>query len=104
MTAPTHAIASANRMITPNAIAASASEPWTRHPMTSPLITMTASPTRPSSMSEPTRPAMTANRDMGSERSRSMIPSDMSLASPTVVNAALKTTVCVKIPAIRYSR
>lgn len=72
--------------------------------MASPQATITTSPTAHRSMSEETRPLMTPSRDIGSERRRSMIPSEVSFARPTVVKAALNTTVCVKIPAIRNSR
>ena len=55
-------------------------------------------------MSLPVRPTSTAERDIGSDRNRSMMPLVMSSASPTPVNVEPKITVWAKMPAIRYSR
>ena len=54
-------------------------------------------------MSLPVLPTTTAERDIGSERKRSMIPFCMSSASPTPVKVEPKTTVWARIPAIRKS-
>ncbi|SLJ46083.1 Uncharacterised protein [Mycobacteroides abscessus subsp. abscessus] len=54
--------------------------------------------------SDNVRPISTAMRDIGSARIRSMMPFCRSPARPTVVKAALKATVWVKMPASRNSR
>jgi hypothetical protein len=51
--------------------------------------------------SENVRPVSTAERDIGSERNRSMIPLLMSSVMPMAVVAAAKTIVWAKIPGIR---
>ena len=55
-------------------------------------------------MSEAVRPTRTAERDIGSDRNRSMMPFFMSSASPAPVKVAPKTTVCAKMPPMRNSR
>ena len=55
-------------------------------------------------MSLPVRPTSTAERDIGNDRNRSMMPFVMSSASPAPVNVEPKITVWAKTPAIRYSR
>jgi hypothetical protein len=55
-------------------------------------------------MSLPVLPISTADRDIGSERKRSMMPFCMSSAMPAPVKVAPKMAVCAKIPAIRNSR
>jgi hypothetical protein len=55
-------------------------------------------------MSLAVRPARTADRAMGSDRNRSMIPLVMSSARPAPVNVEPKITVWAKTPAIRNSR
>ena len=65
---------------------------------------MTASDSMLTTRSDRVRPISTAIRDIGSVRIRSMMPFCRSLARPTVVNAALKATVWVKMPASRNSR
>ena len=47
------------------------------------------------------RPASTADRAIGSDRKRSMIPLLMSCDSPTAVAVAPKTTVCTMMPGMR---
>jgi hypothetical protein len=47
------------------------------------------------------RPVSTAERAIGSDLKRSMIPSWRSPASPTAVVRAPNTTVCTKIPGMR---
>ena len=51
--------------------------------------------------SEKVRPVRTAERDIGSERNRSMIPLLTSSVIPIAVVAAAKTIVWAKIPGIR---
>ena len=53
--------------------------------------------------SEAVRPTSTAERDMGSDRNRSMMPFCMSSAMPAPVNVAPKTTVWAKMPPTRNS-
>ena len=55
-------------------------------------------------MSLVVRPTSTAERAIGNDRNRSMMPLVMSSASPTPVNVDPKITVWTKTPAIRYSR
>ena len=50
------------------------------------------------------RPTSTAERDIGSDRNRSMMPFCMSSAMPAPVIVAPKMTVCTKMPGIRNSR
>jgi hypothetical protein len=50
------------------------------------------------------RPTSTADRAIGSDRNRSMIPRWMSWARPLPVIVAPNSTVWVKMPAIRNSR
>ena len=50
------------------------------------------------------RPATTAERDIGSDLNLLINPFCTSSAKPDAVNVAPKTTVCVKIPAMRNSR
>jgi hypothetical protein len=52
--------------------------------------------------SDTVRPTSTAAWAMGSERSRSMSPLDRSSARPTPVKAEPNSTVCEKMPGIRY--
>ena len=49
------------------------------------------------------RPASTAERAMGRERNRSIMPLERSSASPTPVWVEPNTTVCTKMPGIRKS-
>ena len=49
------------------------------------------------------RPASTAERDIGSERKRSMSPFFRSSASPSAVTKPPKAIVCTMIPGIRKS-
>jgi len=49
------------------------------------------------------RPASTAERDMGRDRNRSMMPVLMSWDRPTAVEVAPNTTVCTMTPGIRKS-
>ena len=49
------------------------------------------------------RPTSTAERAMGSDRSRSTMPLVMSSARPIPVCMAPKATVCTKIPGMRKS-
>ena len=51
-------------------------------------------------MSPVVRPTSTAERAIGSDRKRSMMPFWMSVARPTPVSAELNITVWTKIPAI----
>jgi hypothetical protein len=55
-------------------------------------------------MSLAVRPTRTAERAIGSDRKRSMMPLVMSSARPAPVNVEPKTTVCANTPAMRYSR
>ena len=55
-------------------------------------------------MSLAVRPTRTADRDIGRDRNRSMMPFCMSSASPAPVKVAPKITVWAKMPAIRNSR
>jgi hypothetical protein len=57
-----------------------------------------------SSTSLAVRPMSMDDRDIGSDRNRSMIPFCMSSAIPAPVNVAPNTTVWAKIPAMRNSR
>ena len=50
------------------------------------------------------RPMSTAERAIGNERKRSMMPLLMSSHIPTAVVAAAKAMVWAKMPGIRYSR
>ena len=54
--------------------------------------------------SEKVRPVRTADRAIGSDRKRSMIPLFMSSVMPMAVVADAKTMVWAKMPGIRYSR
>ena len=47
------------------------------------------------------RPASTADRAIGSDRNRSMMPVFRSSASPTAVVVAPKIAFCTKMPGIR---
>jgi hypothetical protein len=65
-----------------------------------PTTTITTSCARPLTMSPVVLPTRTAERAIGSDRKRSMIPFWMSVARPTPVNAELNITVCTKMPAM----
>ena len=65
---------------------------------------MTVSEMTLMAMSLTVRPTSTADRDIGSDRNRSMMPFWMSSAIPAPVVVAPKITVCAKIPAMRNSR
>ncbi len=54
-------------------------------------------------MSAAVRPASTAERAIGSERNRSMMPFCRSSARPTPVCVDAKIAVCTKMPGIRKS-
>ena len=75
-----------------------------RQPIARPVsdITVTVRTLRQTSLA--VRPSRTAERDIGSDRKRSMMPFCMSSAMPAPVNVAPNTTVWAKIPAIRNSR
>ena len=65
---------------------------------------MTASPSELSTRSESDRPSITASRDMGSDRNRSMMPVDMSCANPTAVEPIVPNIVIANMPGMRNSR
>ena len=54
--------------------------------------------------SEKLRPVSTADRAIGSDRKRSMMPLAMSSVMPMAVVAEANAMVCTKMPGIRYSR
>ncbi len=66
-----------------------------------PVTAMTAIEMTLSPASATVRPTSTAERDMGRERNRSIIPLLRSSASPTPVCVAPKAIVCTKMPGIR---
>jgi hypothetical protein len=69
-----------------------------RQPTTRPVSDITTITSTLFSTSLVVRPTRTAERDIGSERNRSMTPFWMSSASPTPVSVAPKITVWAKIP------
>src|SRR5438874_3635674 len=75
-----------------------------RHPTIKPVTDITKIEAELKAMSLVVRPTRTADRAIGSDRKRSMMPLVMSSASPTPVNVEPKITVWTKTPAIRYSR
>ncbi|CAM4095359.1 hypothetical protein KIPE111705_40190 [Kibdelosporangium persicum] len=83
---------------------ASGKDVCTRQPTSRPVTDMTTRLITLFTTSLVVRPINTADRAIGSERNRSMMPFWMSSASPSPVHVAPKTAVCTKIPAIRNSR
>ena len=75
-----------------------------RQPTIRPVIDMITTTRQLLSRSLVVRPTSTADRDIGSERKRSMMPFWMSSAMPAPVIVAPKITVWAKIPGIRNSR
>ena len=75
-----------------------------RQPTSRPVTDMIATVMTLFSTSLVVRPTSTAERDMGSDRNRSMMPFWMSSAMPAPVIVAPKMTVCAKMPGIRNSR
>ena len=74
---------------------------WTRKPTAKPTSSISTTITTLRVVSASTRPASTAERAIGSVRSRSRRPLFLSSASPMAVWMAPKATVCTKIPGIR---
>src|SRR5207245_3371594 len=75
-----------------------------RHPTIKPVTDMTKIDVELKPMSLVVRPTRTAERAIGNDRNRSMIPLVMSSASPTPVKVEPKMTVWTNTPAMRYSR
>src|SRR6266498_1188352 len=75
-----------------------------RHPTINPVTDITKIDAELKTTSLVVRPTRTADRAIGSDRNRSMMPLVMSSASPAPVNVEPKITVWAKTPAIRYSR
>ena len=75
-----------------------------RQPTSSPVTDMIAMTRTLLSTSLVVRPTSTAERDIGSDRNRSMMPFWMSSAMPAPVIVTPKITVCAKMPGIRNSR
>jgi hypothetical protein len=75
-----------------------------RQPTIRPVIIMMTMTSALLTRSEVVRPIRTAERAIGSERNRSMMPLVMSSARPLPVMVAPNSTVCAKMPAIRNSR
>ncbi len=76
---------------------------YIRQPTISAVSAMTTSTRTLLTTSLVVLPTSTAERAMGNERNRSMIPFWMSVASPEPVMVAPNTTVWAKIPAMRNS-
>jgi isocitrate dehydrogenase (NAD+) len=76
---------------------------WNRKPVAMPTPVMSSTTKRFRTESEMVRPASTADRAMGSDRNRSIIPPARSSASPIPVWVEPNTVVCTKIPGIRKS-
>ena len=76
---------------------------WTVQPTTKPLSISTMRMPALYTTSADVRPVSTAERAIGSERKRSMIPLLMSSHIPMAVVAAANTMVWAKMPGIRYS-
>ena len=74
---------------------------WTRQPTASPASTVTVAPSKVVRRSATVRPTMTAARDIGSERKRSMRPVDRSTAIPMAAPWAVPPMLTAKMPAIR---
>jgi len=76
---------------------------WKRRPINMPTrITITAT-IRFRITSENVRPASTAERAIGSDLNRSMMPACRSSVSPTLVLVEPKTEVCTRMQVIRKS-
>ena len=103
MVAEIHDMAKPNPRATPSATRAGSTPMWMRKPMSVPTRTMRTTTARLRTVSEMVRPASTAERAMGRERKRSMIPLVMSSARPTPVWVEPNTTVWTTIPGIRKS-
>src|SRR5205085_9326756 len=76
---------------------------WKRKPTSMPTPTINNVVNNVRTMSASTRPANTAERAIGSERNRSMMPFEMSSASPNAVPAPEKSDVCTRMPGIKKS-
>jgi len=72
-----------------------------RRPTASPTAAMMRTTPTMRTRSPSVLPARTADREIGRERNRSMMPLLMSSASPTPVEVEANPVVCTKMPAIR---
>jgi hypothetical protein len=75
-----------------------------RQPTTRPHDTSTTRISALNTRSPTTRPAITADLAMGSERNLSIRPFCMSSANPTELEATENAIVSAKMPPMRYSR
>jgi hypothetical protein len=85
-----------NSTQSPNAARPAATDPWVRNPTANPRAVATARPQVSRAVSARPRPAITATRGIGRERSRSKKPCSMSSATPAAApmpeNRVLVTT------------
>src|SRR5512144_1750659 len=101
ISAPTQENASANSSSSANPAAAATRPPEKRNPTSAPTTTITSTMHALPTVSATVRPASTADRAIGSDRNRSMMPFCRSSASPTAVTPDANATVWTKIPGIR---
>jgi hypothetical protein len=92
-----------NTRINTNASTASATPPRIRQPIASPVTAITTTPSEECRRLATLRPISTDDREIGSERNRSMMPFSTSAVMPDATTNAVKTMVCAWIPGRRNS-
>ena len=101
---PNQIIAKPNRRINANASTASATLPRIRQPIASPVTAITTTPIVECSRLATLRPINTDDREIGSDRKRSMMPFSTSAVIPDATTNAVNTMVCAWMPGSRNSR
>jgi hypothetical protein len=86
-----------------NATSASSAEPWNRNPVSTPTPTVMITPHPTSAVSAIERPISTADRGIGSDRSRSNNPLSTSSATPTAAPVPENIAPAAASPGIRKS-
>jgi hypothetical protein len=78
--------------------------PRIRQPIANPVTAITTTPIDECSRLATLRPINTDDREMGSDRKRSMMPFSTSAVMPDATTNAVKTIVCAWMPGNRNSR
>lgn len=101
ITTPIHEKANDVSSSSPKATSCAPMEPSGRKPTARPTAYITPTTTAFRTRSDTVRPTRTADRAIGSDRKRSMMPRRRSSASPMPLATAPNATVCAKMPGMR---
>src|SRR3954447_2107699 len=104
MSIPNQIMLKPNTRINAKASAASATLPRIRQPIANPVTAITTTPIVECSRLATLRPINTDDREIGSDRNRSMMPLSTSAVIPDATTNAVNTIVCAWIPGSRNSR